>query len=74
MSQTDVRFVLALGDDADAVQAAHGTAVIERLPNVVLVESDPATATALAHAGEYVHVFGSPHDALRALTLFRDAS
>jgi hypothetical protein len=74
MSHDDVLYVLALGDDADAVQQAGGTAVIERLPNVVLVEADPGTATALAHAGEYVHVFGSPHDALRALTLFRDAS
>lgn len=65
------RFVLALGDDADRVEHAEGTAVIERLPLVVLVETDVETAQELTQDGEYVHVYNSPHDALLVLELFR---
>jgi hypothetical protein len=74
MSDTEIRYVIALGEDADRVQNTPGTAVVERLDNVVLVEADPALARRLASEGEYVHVFSSPHDALRVLALFRDAS
>jgi hypothetical protein len=70
----EVRYVLALGDDAEVVERAGGTAVIERLSTVILVEADIETARTLVKQGEYVHVFASPHDALRALALFRDAS
>jgi hypothetical protein len=68
------RYVLALGDDADVVVSTDGTAVVERLDNVVVVEADLPLAKQLAVAGEYVHVYSSPHDALRALALFRNAS
>ena len=64
-------YVLALGDDADRVEVAHGTAVIERLPDVILVEAEESVARELADDGDYVHVYDSPHDALRALSLFR---
>jgi hypothetical protein len=74
MSDSDLRYVLALGNDATRIERAEGTAVVERLPTVVLVETDPATARELAKTGDYVHVFTSPHDALRALALFRRAS
>lgn len=74
MTDTRTRYVLALGDDADVVQGTAGTAVVERLRNVVLVEADLSLAKQLARSGEYVHVFTSPHDALRVLALFRDAS
>jgi hypothetical protein len=73
MTDTQIRYVLALGDDADVVQRTPGTAVVERLSNVVLVEADLALAKQLAASGEYVHVFASPHDALRVLALFREA-
>ncbi|MGZ4110183.1 MAG: hypothetical protein ACXVQU_10550 [Actinomycetota bacterium] len=74
MNDSRIRYVIALGDDADIVQKTDGTAVVERLDNVVLVEADVALAKELARAGEYVHVFTSPHDALRVLALFRTAS
>jgi hypothetical protein len=74
MNDSRTRYVIALGDDADIVQKTDGTAVVERLDNVVLVEADVALAKELARAGEYVHVFASPHDALRVLALFRSAS
>jgi hypothetical protein len=74
MDNAQIRFVLALGDDAATIEAAAGTAVVERLPSVVLVQADTYRAKELAGAGEYVHVFSSPHDALRALNLFRHAS
>lgn len=74
MNDPRIRYVIALGDDADIVQMTHGTAVVERLDNVVLVEADVELAKELARAGEYVHVFSSPHDALRVLALFRTAS
>jgi hypothetical protein len=74
MDDPRIRYVIALGDDADIVQKTAGTAVIERLDNVVLVEAEVALAKELARAGEYVHVFNSPHDALRVLALFRTAS
>jgi hypothetical protein len=68
-----IRYVLALGDDADRIEIATGAAVIERLPNVVLVEAEESVARELASNGEYVHVYASPHDAERALALFRHA-
>jgi hypothetical protein len=74
MTDTDVRYVLALGEDADVVQDTPGTAVIDRLDRVVLVEAERELAKSLARSGEYVHVFASPHDALRVLNLFREAS
>jgi hypothetical protein len=74
MDGSRTRYVIALGDDADIVQKTDGTAIVERLDNVVLVEADAALARELARAGEYVHVFTSPHDALRVLALFRNAS
>jgi len=74
MDASRTRYVIALGDDADLVQETNGTAIVERLDNVVLVEADVALARELARAGEYVHVFTSPHDALRVLALFRNAS
>lgn len=69
-----IRYVLALGEDADRVEKAAGTAVIERLPHVVLVEAEDSVARALAAEGDYVHVYSSPHDALIALALFRAPS
>jgi hypothetical protein len=74
MATPRTRYVLALGDDADVVASAEGVSVVERLDNVVVVQADLALAKALAVAGEYVHVYSSPHDALRALALFRTAS
>jgi hypothetical protein len=74
MANAQIRYVLALGDDAATVEAANGTAVVERLPSVVLVEAETYRAKELAAAGEYVHLFSSPQDALRALNLFRQAS
>jgi predicted NAD/FAD-binding protein len=71
MNDSSIRYVLALGDDADRVETADGVAVIERLPSVVLVEADEIIAKELASYGDYVHIYVSPHDALRALTLFR---
>lgn len=73
MDEVTVRYVLALGDDADRVEVAVGAAVIERLPNVVLVEAEATVARELAATGDYVHVYSSPHDAERALALFRQA-
>jgi len=74
MSVSTTRYVLALGDDAEAVAGADGAALVDRAQNAVVVETDLALAKELATAGEYVHVFSSPHDALRALALFRNAS
>jgi len=74
MDDDRIRYVLALGDDADVVASADGTAVVERLEKVVVVEADLQIAKALAVQGEYVHVYSSPNDALRALALFRNAS
>ena len=74
MDELSIRYVLALGDDADRVEIATGTAVIERLPDVVLVEADESVARELAADGEYVHVYASPHDALLALSLFRESA
>lgn len=74
MDEVAVRYVLALGDDADRVEVAVGAAVIERLPNVVLVEAEDSVARELAMSGEYVHVYRSPHDAERALALFREST
>jgi hypothetical protein len=73
MADTDTRYVLAFGEDADVVQRTRGTAVVERLSNVVLVEAELELADRLAADGEYVQVFASPHDALRVLSLFREA-
>ncbi len=74
MTTSQIRYVLALGDDAEVVASADGVSVVERLENVVVVQADLALARALAVAGDYVHVYTSPHDALRALALFRTAS
>jgi hypothetical protein len=74
MGDSRIRYVIALGDDADTVQETDGTAVVERLANVVLVEAEVELAKRMARGGEYVHVFTSPNDALRALALFRSAS
>jgi hypothetical protein len=74
MRNLPTRYVLALGDDADVVADLEGVSVVERLENVVVVEAELGLAKALAMAGEYVHVYSSAHDALRALALFRTAS
>jgi hypothetical protein len=68
------RFLLALGDDAETIAAAPGTRIVDRLPTVVVVETDRASAKAFAMAGSFVHVFRSADEALRALALFRSAS
>jgi hypothetical protein len=64
------RYVLAIGEDALVVEAADGTAIIERSPGVVLVEADASLAATLSDRGEYVHVFSSAEDAHRAFALF----
>lgn len=74
MDANGTRYVLALGEDARVAETADGTAIIERLPGVVLVEADATLARALAARGEYVHVYSSPEDAHRAFLLFDRAS
>jgi hypothetical protein len=74
MEELTIRYVLALGHDADRVEIATGAAVIERLPDVVLVEAEESVARELAAEGDYVHVYTSPHDALTALSLFRESA
>jgi hypothetical protein len=70
MRAPDRRYVLAFADDAPAVADAEGVTVIARLPMVVLVETDIDKAFDLAKAGEYVAVYDSSDDALRAFSVF----
>ena len=71
-SSPERRYVLAFADDARTVAEADGVTVIARLPMVVLVETDRENAVGLAHAGEYVAVYESSDEALRALSVFTD--
>jgi hypothetical protein len=64
------RYVLALASDASAVAESPGVAVLGRLPEAVVVEADVQLAASLAEAGQFVTVYSSPADALRALALF----
>lgn len=66
----DRRYLLALGEDADRVTNAPGVSVLRRVRNVVVVETGIAQAVRLAHEGEYVHVYRSSTEALRALSVF----
>jgi hypothetical protein len=68
------RYLLAIGEDALVVERADGTAIIERLPGVVLVEADATLARDLAAGGDFVHIYTSPHDALQAFALFDPTS
>jgi hypothetical protein len=74
MDGNRTRYVLALGEDARVVENTDGTALIERLPGVVLVEADVTLANGLAAGAEYVHVYSSFIDAHRAFSLFVPAS
>lgn len=66
----DVRFVLALGLDADLIEDAEGVNVLERARNVVLAEVDSLHAQRLANAGEYVHVYRDRTAAFLAFSVF----
>ncbi|MGZ5351504.1 MAG: hypothetical protein ACXWXQ_00920 [Actinomycetota bacterium] len=66
----DRRYVLALGEDADKVANALGVSVLRRVRNVVVVETGSSQAIRFAHEGEYVHVYRSSTEALRALSVF----
>jgi hypothetical protein len=66
----DRRYVLGFADDAAIVAETPGVTVLKRFPKAVLVETDQGLATALARAGEYVAVYRTISDALRAIVLF----
>lgn len=66
------RYVLVVGDASSEVASLDGVAVIQRLDQVVLVETSLSTATALrAVAKPHVHVYSSKKAARAALDLFR---
>jgi hypothetical protein len=69
-SRSECRYVLAFGGDAAAVADATGVRILKRLPMVVLVQTDTGTAVTLAHSGEYVAVFRTKADGLRAVSVF----
>jgi hypothetical protein len=70
VSDDERRYVLGFADDAAIVADAPGVTVLKRVPQAVLVEADRGLATALARAGEYVAVYRTISEALRAIVLF----
>jgi hypothetical protein len=67
---SDRRYVLRFGDDAAVVADAPGVTVVRRFPKATLVEADRGIALALARAGEYVAVYRTISEGLRAVVLF----
>jgi hypothetical protein len=67
---SEIRYVLAWGDDAAALAELEGVTVLRRLPNVVLVTVDAGRASAIAHGDPLIHVYDSREDAMRAFSLF----
>jgi hypothetical protein len=66
----DVKYLLALGDDADKITNAPGVSVLRRVGDVVVVETESSQAVRLSHESEHVHVYRSSIEALRALSVF----
>jgi len=67
---SDLRFVLALGDDAARIEDDERVNVLRRVRNVVLAEADALHAPRLALSGEYVHVYHDRDEAFRAFSVF----
>jgi hypothetical protein len=66
------RYVLVVGDASSEVASLDGVAVIQRLDQVVLVETSLTTATVLRKVAKpHVHVYSSKKAARAALDLFR---
>lgn len=64
------RYVLAVAGDAAIVAGCPDVVILGRRPAAVVVEADVRLAAAFAEAGQYISVFRSAGDALRALALF----
>jgi hypothetical protein len=69
-ARADVRYVLAVGEDAKAVVQRDDVIVLRQLPDVVLVEVDQAHPLQIAPTGPFLHVYSSQIEALRAFALF----
>jgi len=66
------RFVLAVGDAADAVAEDSSVIVLDRLDRVVLIETSYGTAVQIRHTHSgIIHVFEHETEARRAFELFQ---